>query len=550
MSDEVRQLPDPTPARVLATLSECAVDLADLRDPQLVLRAIVRRTRALLGTDMSYLSLNDLERGETHIAYTDGVATEAYRTIRMPLGTGVLGAVAAGGEDVQTRDYLADPAMTHLGPIDDIVRGEGVRAIHGCPIRAGGRVVAALLVAHRSPIRFSRRQIATLRRMAETAAVALELERLRGGGLDDVLLQFHDDLTARILAGPEAVLELLSERIGTAVELHEGDTETLVASVPAPLRPTLRTALSTSLHTGSVVGVGPELTVLTARLGDEPVATVVVRAPAEVLGERGRQLVARAGPAIATAAESQRRLISAESREQTDLLDELVRAELTPELLARTAALGFVRRRPVLVVAVEGAARAPLVRAAHRLTPRALLTSSHAGHQCLVVQLDDATAAVGALHAALAPARLGWSRAEGLATVGQAHRTAQRCLAALGALGVDDGAADPAALGLAGLLTAEADPTLVSALVSDRIGPLLRADAERGSDLARTAATLLDCGGSLVETGRRLHLHPNTVRQRSERIGALIGSDWRDPARSVDLHFALRLWQVQVALEG
>lgn len=70
--------------------------MASVRDRVVVLKAILRRTRRLLDTDMSYMSLNDLTAGETYIHLTDGVQTEAYRTIRMPLGTGVLGAVAAG----------------------------------------------------------------------------------------------------------------------------------------------------------------------------------------------------------------------------------------------------------------------------------------------------------------------------------------------------------------------------------------------------------------------------------------------------------------------
>ncbi len=52
-------------------------------------------------------------------------------------------------------------------------------------------------------------------------------------------------------------------------------------------------------------------------------------------------------------------------------------------------------------------------------------------------------------------------------------------------------------------------------------------------------------GGRLKETAARLHVHPNTVSQRLDRIGELLGADWRDPARSLDLQLALRVHRLR-----
>ncbi|MEV7562155.1 helix-turn-helix domain-containing protein, partial [Streptomyces sp. NPDC089795] len=41
-----------------------------------------------------------------------------------------------------------------------------------------------------------------------------------------------------------------------------------------------------------------------------------------------------------------------------------------------------------------------------------------------------------------------------------------------------------------------------------------------------------------------LHVHVNTVVQRLERVGSLIGRDWQAPERALELQLALRIHQV------
>jgi DNA-binding PucR family transcriptional regulator len=48
-------------------------------------------------------------------------------------------------------------------------------------------------------------------------------------------------------------------------------------------------------------------------------------------------------------------------------------------------------------------------------------------------------------------------------------------------------------------------------------------------------------GGSLKETAAALHVHPNTVTQRLERVTGLLGESWRAPGRALDLQLALRV---------
>ena len=61
---------------------------------------------------------------------------------------------------------------------------------------------------------------------------------------------------------------------------------------------------------------------------------------------------------------------------------------------------------------------------------------------------------------------------------------------------------------------------------SDRCSTTTR---ERDTRLAETLEAWFDAGGGLRETAERLHIHPNTVTQRLDRVGQLLGEGWREP---------------------
>src|SRR5690349_2398031 len=75
----------------LSALYDTAGDLAGLRGLDAVLRAIVHRARTLLNIDVSYLTLNDAERGDTYMRITDGSVAASFQKLAAPPGS-----VAAG----------------------------------------------------------------------------------------------------------------------------------------------------------------------------------------------------------------------------------------------------------------------------------------------------------------------------------------------------------------------------------------------------------------------------------------------------------------------
>ena len=117
----------------LSALYETASDLTAIRDVDTILAAIVRRARQLLHCDMTYLSLNDEGDGASYMKVTDGALTREFQTLRLPLGTGLLGLVAQTGAAYFTEDYASDERFVHQGYIDEAVAGEQIRAILGVP---------------------------------------------------------------------------------------------------------------------------------------------------------------------------------------------------------------------------------------------------------------------------------------------------------------------------------------------------------------------------------------------------------------------------------
>jgi Sugar diacid utilization regulator len=76
--------------------------------------------------------------------------------------------------------------------------------------------------------------------------------------------------------------------------------------------------------------------------------------------------------------------------------------------------------------------------------------------------------------------------------------------------------------------------------VDEALGPVVRYDAEHGTDLVATLRAWVAADYGVNEAAQRLYVHPNTLKYRLKRIRALLGGD---PSRG-----DLRL-QVELALK-
>jgi DNA-binding PucR family transcriptional regulator len=136
----------------------------------------------------------------------------------------------------------------------------------------------------------------------------------------------------------------------------------------------------------------------------------------------------------------------------------------------------------------------------------------------------------------------------GAAGVARTHAEAARCAATLVALGRGGTPASADELGFFGLLVGEGRD--VRGFVDATLGAVLDYDARRGTDLRGTLQAYYDAGCSPARAAEALGVHVNTVAQRLDRVGRLLGGDWATPTRSLEVQLALRLHGLTGAVGG
>ncbi|MFF3326836.1 helix-turn-helix domain-containing protein [Streptomyces sp. NPDC002889] len=580
----------------LSALFETAHDLAGLRDLDAVLRAIVQRARSLLGTEVAYLSLNDPAAGDTYMRVTEGSVSARFQQVRLGMGEGLGGLVAQTARPYVTDSYFDDARFEHTRTIDAAVSDEGLVAILGVPLMLGSQVIGVLFAADRRARVFEREQVALLASFAAHAAVAIDTANLLGE-------------TRSALAELERANAIIQDHSGVierASEVHDRLTELVLRGGGVH---DVAAALSEVLHgTVEFTDIAPQSTSAdghASRHGDDWVAAV--SAGGEVFGAlvlRGhpdldpvdQRTLERAAMVTSLLLLARRSAHDAEQRVRGELLDDLLDApERDPRLLReRAARLRADLDAPHVVLAARidgpgtdpgtrdggardggaGGTRDPGASAARETADRQRLWSaaSHlaATRSGLAAARDGGTVLLLPLGPGDTPADLARQTARQLGgtlresvtvgasspvaspaddpgPIGGAYAQARRCLDALRLLGRSGQGAAAQDLGFLGLLLA--DPGDIEGFVHRTIGEVVDYDRRRGTDLVGTLDAYFASGMSPARTKDDLHVHVNTVAQRLERIGRLLGPTWQSPARSLEIQLALRLHAMSAAVE-
>ncbi|GAA0958434.1 helix-turn-helix domain-containing protein [Actinocorallia libanotica] len=85
-----------------------------------------------------------------------------------------------------------------------------------------------------------------------------------------------------------------------------------------------------------------------------------------------------------------------------------------------------------------------------------------------------------------------------------------------------------------------ADPALLDEIVERRLGGLMDLPAAKRDALTETLRVWLESWSTAADVGRRLHVHPQTVRYRLHQIRERIGDQMDDPEARFGLEAALR----------
>jgi GAF domain-containing protein/sugar diacid utilization regulator len=548
----------------LSALVDVARELASARDPGAVLDTIVHCARTLVGTDVAYLTLYDESRGDTYMRATDGSVSAAFQQLRLPLGAGLGGLVAETHKPYWTDDYPADHRFRHTAGIDSAVGEEGLVAICGTPLIVDGSFVGVLFASNRTRRPFSRDEVSLLGSLATLAAVSIVQVRAAAetaAALAEVseahaavehAAAAHDRFAEIVLSGGDvdAIAAALAELLGGWVLLVDAGGNELASAGPVP------PGADPGVTRGRLTRTGDVWTVAATAKG-ERLGALAIGGVGELSGA-GRRIVERAAVVTALVLVFRRQAAEQSRRAKADLLADALAGTVTPAALAdRAKVLGVAMPVRVLVAVCRGELDTSAVQG--RLDARTgelvVLAADHRGDVVLLLRHTDPSAVARELAAATAgPASAspgGRPDRRPRTTVGvvgpvswgndlvAAHRRAVRIVETLLALGRAGEGAAPDDLGVAGLVGA--DDVDVEAHVAHVIGPVLEYDAQRGTDLAGTLRAYFAAGGSPTRAAAALHVHPNTVQQRLDRISALLGEGWQHPDRALDIQVALRL---------
>ncbi|GAA3028835.1 helix-turn-helix domain-containing protein [Streptosporangium longisporum] len=391
---------------------------------------------------------------------------------------------------------------------------------------------------------------------------------LRGGGVEDVAavvtevlggsLTVLDDAghpiagDAGVLAG-EASGQVPSEsrtkdrtsgRVSSGPRTREGSSGQALSG-PRTTAEVIAEAARSSRTLGRTVRRG-DLLVASVDVGAEPLCTLVLRVGGQV-SDADQRILERAALVTALLLLFRRSVAEAEGRVRGELLDDLISRPALDGLADRARRVGVnLEADHVVVVVRHGGGRD---RAAFWASSQAALRQGLAaqrGDEVVLLLPGSRPGPVAERVAAELSASLGHPATAGAggpvrgpAQVAAAHREAQRCADALVALGRSGDGAGPEELGFVGLLVGEGRE--IGTFVASALGPVIDYDARRGTALVRTLDAYFGTGCSLSRASESLHIHVNTVTQRLERVGQLLGEDWQSPDRALEIQLALRL---------
>jgi signal transduction histidine kinase len=165
MGDGIR---DADRLRRLQALTDAALAHLEL---DALLPTLLLRTREILEVDTCAVLLLDEETDELVARAAVGIEEEVERGVRIPVGGGFAGRVAADRQAVILDD------VDHADVLNPILREKGIKSMLGVPLLAGGRLLGVLhvgVLAHRV---FTAGDVELLQFAGDRAAIAIEHAR-------------------------------------------------------------------------------------------------------------------------------------------------------------------------------------------------------------------------------------------------------------------------------------------------------------------------------------------------------------------------------------
>jgi DNA-binding PucR family transcriptional regulator len=539
----------------LTVLGDTAMDLAARRDLDELLAEICRRARMLLGTDVAYITLTDGD--DTFIRATDGIVSEAFRAMRIPLGAGLGGLVARSGKPAFTADYESDDRLVHLPDVDRRVGAERLRAIAAAPLRRGDEIRGVVMAGSRAVRQFDPEEVSLLASLAAHASIAIE----------NAQLLRHSAETLEALAAAHERTRLQTQRIQRVADIVEQLASlALNGAAPDELLAALVGFLPGEVELIDGDGDGEILAVVGKReVGSDNVCSweQPVSAGSEQLATLSMhrlqddgiepEVLARAAPLLASLLIARQSETEREHRHRSRVLEDLLEARedaglATHRLLSKAGVASDPPYVVIVVALAESAQRWGWLRATRIAADDGHgLVATVNGALVIVVPGDDASFTAKRWAERLrshdgSPATIGAALSRhGGAPMRTAYHEAAGVLNLLFALGHGGHYATADELGIFGHMFVHQSPTDLRTFIEKMLGGLIvHGDAE-ASTLLVTLDAYFQQAGHLANTARALRVHINTLYGRMARLANVLGPDWQESDRRLELHLAVRL---------
>ena len=151
-----------------------------------LLAELLERIRTILSVDTVAVLLVDPERRELVARAAIGLEEEVEQGVRIPLGKGFAGRIAAEGRPIGL------PDVDHADVLNPLLRIKGVKSLLGVPLAVREHITGVLHVGTLTPRLFTRDETELLQLVAERLAVAIEKARVHDEmiALDELKLSF------------------------------------------------------------------------------------------------------------------------------------------------------------------------------------------------------------------------------------------------------------------------------------------------------------------------------------------------------------------------
>ena len=152
-------------------------------DDRELLAELLDRITGILRADTAAVLLLDFSSGQLIAAAAAGLEEEVRQGVRIPVGRGFAGRIAAGHQPV-----ILD-RVDHTTVLNPILWAKGIRSMMGVPMVAGGRVIGVMHVGSLTSREFTGYDIELLQMAADRAAAAVQSMTAQADRIAAVALQ-------------------------------------------------------------------------------------------------------------------------------------------------------------------------------------------------------------------------------------------------------------------------------------------------------------------------------------------------------------------------